>query len=194
MVAKKRTPQRRGFVQEAVKAGRRALRDAESRVPPDLRKQLERTITDGQKALTAAIRQLESQVRRTARQADVDKALKRLESLSRQVQKLARGAASGASRREGAKATRKPAARSRRAAGSPRKSPTEKTAAAKPAARRTAARKAPVATAAPAAAAAPRPARRRAPRLKRAPAAPEIHSVPPAPAPGPVPESVESEP
>jgi len=186
MATKKRTPRRRGFVQQAVKAGRRALRDAESRVPPDLRKQLERTITDGQKAVQAAIKQLETQVRRTARQADVDKALKRLESLSQQVQKLARGAAPGAPKRGRVNAsrkpaTRKPAARTRAAAKT-----VKKTAAAKPAARRTAVRRAPAATAA-----AARPVRRRAARPKAA--APEVHSVPPAPAPGPIPESVESE-
>ena len=54
-------------------------------MPPDVRRQLERSIKDGQKTLRTAIDQLQVQVRRTAKQADVDKALKRLEGLSKQV-------------------------------------------------------------------------------------------------------------
>src|ERR1700688_2116363 len=82
-----------GLVDRAVRAGRKALREAESRVPSDVRRQLERSIRDGQKTLKIAIDQLQVQVRRTAKQADVEKALKRLDGLSRQVQELARAAA-----------------------------------------------------------------------------------------------------
>jgi len=78
-----------GLVGRAVSAGKKALHEAESRMPPDMRRQLERSIKDGQKTLRTAIDQLQVQVRRTAKQADVDKALKRLEGLSKQVQKLA---------------------------------------------------------------------------------------------------------
>lgn len=83
-----------GLVGRAVKAGRKALRQAERRVPPDLRRQLERTIKDGQKTLKTAIDQLQTQVRSRANQADVDKVLKRLDGLSKQVQQMARGASS----------------------------------------------------------------------------------------------------
>src|SRR5487761_80702 len=96
MATRKRTPSRSrpsGLVDRAVRAGRMALREAESRVPSDVRRQLERSIKDGQKTLKAAIGQLQVQVRRTAKQADVEKALKRLDGLSRQVQELARAAA-----------------------------------------------------------------------------------------------------
>jgi len=90
---------RSSLVGRAVTAGRKALHEAERRVPPDIRRQLERSIKDGQKTLMTAIDQLQVQVRRTAKQADVDKALKRLEGLSRQVQNLARDASSrGAAR------------------------------------------------------------------------------------------------
>jgi polyhydroxyalkanoate synthesis regulator phasin len=184
MATKKRAPRRRGLVQQAVKAGRRALRDAESRVPADLRKQLERTINDGQKALQTAIRQLEAQVRRTARQADVDTALKRLESLSRQVQDLARRAAPGAPKRSAARATRKPAARKPAARTRRTAAAVKKAAAPKPATRRAAARKAPAATAV------PKRVRSRASRPRAA--VTEVHTVPAPPQPGPVPESVES--
>ncbi|MGA7912121.1 MAG: hypothetical protein WCC30_11330, partial [Candidatus Dormiibacterota bacterium] len=76
----------------AVRAGRKALREAESRVPADLRRQLERRIREGEKSLQAAIKQVRAQVKEAAKQADVDKALKRLDGLSKQVQQLARGA------------------------------------------------------------------------------------------------------
>jgi polyhydroxyalkanoate synthesis regulator phasin len=177
MAAKKRAARRSGLVQQAVKAGRRAFRQAESRVPADLRKQLERTINDGQKAVHTAIKELEAQVKRTARQADVDKALKRLESLSKQVQELARGVASrGAPTRRRAPSARKPAK-----ARSARRSSTTKTATRGPAAR-----KAKTGAAAPTR----RPARRASTRSRSS--RPAARIVPPAPVPGPVPESVDS--
>src|SRR6266853_1749439 len=92
MAARKRASSRSsrsGLVRRAVTAGRKALREAESRVPRDVRRQLERSIKDGQKTLKTAIDQLQVQVRRTAKQADVEKALKRLEGLSKQVQQIA---------------------------------------------------------------------------------------------------------
>src|ERR1700681_3908727 len=96
MATKKRSSSRSrpvGLVDRAVRVGRKALREAESRVPSDVRRQLERSIKDGQKTLKTAIDQLQVQVRRTARQADVEKALKRLDGLSKQVQDMARAAA-----------------------------------------------------------------------------------------------------
>ncbi len=137
---------RSGLVGRAVKAGRKALRQAESRVPPDLRRQLERTIKDGQKTLKTAIDQLQTQVRSRANQADVDKVLKRLDGLSKQVQQMARGA------------TSRGTTTARRAAG------TAKRTARKPAKRKTTApRSTSAAAAAPAASTTPRrsPTRRR---------------------------------
>jgi len=142
MATRKRTSsrsRRSGLVGRAVSAGRKALREAESRVPPDLRKQLERTIKDGQKTLASAIDQLQAQVRSRAKQADVDKVLKRLDSLSKQVQQVARGASSrGATTKRRAKpATAKRTARSTTRKAAPRKPATRKastrsTAAARP--------------------------------------------------------------
>jgi hypothetical protein len=109
-------------------------------VPSDLRRQLERSIKDGQKTLKTAIDQLQVQVRRTAKQADVEKALKRLEGLSKQVQQMAREAAS-----RGTTSTRRAASPRRRATTTPkrttRKAPTKKRTASarKPAAARSAA-------------------------------------------------------
>jgi hypothetical protein len=121
-----------------VTAGRNALREAESRVPPDIRRQLERTIRDGQKTLKATIDQLQAQVRSRAKQADVDKVLKRLDSLSKQVQQIARGASSrGAARASSTKRRAKTA--TRRAATSAKKTArptTRKAATPKPATRK----------------------------------------------------------
>jgi hypothetical protein len=139
-------------------------------VPSDVRRQLERSIKDGQKTLKTAINQLEAQVRRTAKQVDVEKALKRLDGLSKQVQQLARGAAS---RRAATprRTTRKAAGPAKRAAGTAKRRAAP---ARKPAARATV-RRAP--TASPA-----RATRRAAPR--RAPAPP--------PEPEPMPEPGDS--
>jgi hypothetical protein len=85
---------------------------------------VERSIKDGQKTLKAAIDQLQVQIRKTAKQADVDKALKRLEGLSKQVQQIARNVATGAPARPTRRAagTTKTAARRRKPAT--RKTPT----------------------------------------------------------------------
>ncbi len=140
MAAKKRASsrsRRSSLVGRAVTAGRKALREAESRVPRDVRRQFERSIKDGQKTLTRAIDQLQAQVRRTAKQADVEKALKRLDGLSKQVQQLARGATSpGAAKPR--RSTRKASGTARRASPAKRAAPARKPTA-RAAARRTAA-------------------------------------------------------
>src|SRR6202165_1397703 len=101
MATKKRSSSRSrpvGLVDRAVRVGRKALREAESRVPSDVRRQLERSIKDGQKTLKTAIDQLQVQVRRTAKHAHGEKGLKRLDGLSKQVQDMARaGGGRGAS-------------------------------------------------------------------------------------------------
>ncbi|MGH7760315.1 MAG: hypothetical protein ACREOY_02710 [Candidatus Dormibacteraceae bacterium] len=158
MAAKKRSSssrsRRAGLVDRAVSAGRNALREAESRVPSDVRRQFERSIKDGQKTLKAAMDQLQVQVRRTARQADVEKALKRLEGLSKEVQRMARDAA----------ARRTPT--TRRATSTKRRATTtgkRTTRKASTTAKTTASARKPAARPAPARTAAPRRAPRRGP-------------------------------
>jgi polyhydroxyalkanoate synthesis regulator phasin len=168
MAARKRASTRSQLLKRAVKAGRSALRNAEKRVPPDLRKQIERSVEDGQKTVHAAIKRVQTQLDRTARQADLDKVLKRLEGLSRQVQDIAGTAAAAATAPPTpTKAPRKPAT-------------TRKPAPRKPAARRAAPRKTATST---------RPAARRS--ASRAGTA--VRSAPPPPEPGPVPERMDSE-
>ena len=148
MAKKKRASSRSRLLNRAVKAGRSYLRQAERRLPPDVRKQIDRSIKDGQKTFEGAIKQLRTRVDRTASQVDLERALKRLDGLSKQVQALARSASSRATSRPTAatpakRTTRRPAARrtaTKAAAAKP-------AAARKPAARRAAPRRrAPTAT------------------------------------------------
>lgn len=129
MAARKRASTRSKLLKRALKAGRSAIREANKRVPPDVRKQIDRTVQDGQKTFHAAIKQVQTRLDRTARQADLDRAMKRLDKLAKQVRKIAAGTAAPSTARP---ARRKPAIR---------KAATRKPAARKPAARKTAARK-----------------------------------------------------
>src|SRR5258707_15069163 len=115
MATRKRPTSRSRLLKRAVKAGRSAFREAEKRVPPDVRKQVESRLKDGQKVVDSALKQFRAQLNRTARQADLDAALKRIDQLSRQVQELARSARSGAA--PAAKPARRAAAGAKRAAG-----------------------------------------------------------------------------
>ncbi|HEY8865204.1 MAG TPA: hypothetical protein VIO37_13720 [Candidatus Dormibacteraeota bacterium] len=128
---------------------------------------MERSIKDGQKTLKAAIDQLQVQVRKTAKQADVDKALKRLEGLRKQVQQIARSAATGTP------------ARSTRRAATTTKSSTKKAPArrSKPATRKTPAAARPASSSA--VKAAPKRARRASTRRSA------TSATPAAPAPEP---------
>jgi peptidoglycan hydrolase CwlO-like protein len=142
MAKKKRVSSRSKLLNRAVKAGRSYLRQAERRLPPDVRKQIDRSIKDGQKTFEGALKQVRTRLDRTASQVDLERALKRLDGLSKQVQQLARSAQARAASRTAAAAparttTRRPAAR--RAAT--RTAKAKPAAARKPAARRAAPRR-----------------------------------------------------
>jgi polyhydroxyalkanoate synthesis regulator phasin len=130
MAARKRASTRSKLLKRAVKAGRSALREAERRVPPDVRKQIERTVQDGQKTLHTAIKQVQTRLDRTARQTDLDRAIKRLDELTKQIRKMAIGATASATARRPATrkpATRKPAARKPAASrAAPRRAPAKR--------------------------------------------------------------------
>jgi hypothetical protein len=115
MAKKKPTSRRSGLVGRAVTAGRRALKEAESRVPPDLRKQVERRVRDANKTVQAAIKEAQVQVKRARTRSDVNSFLKRLDGLTKQAKQLARGTASKRSTTpratRKATTTRKPATR-----------------------------------------------------------------------------------
>jgi len=150
-----------------MKAGRTALRQAEKRIPPDLRRQIERGIKDGQKRFDATVKDIRARVSKATAPGEIDRALKRFSGLSKQVEGLARTLSNRA-----AAATRGTAPRrttttrrtaTRRATTAQRKPAARKPAARKPAARKPAARK---------------PAARRSPR--RATAPPPVVMAPPA--------------
>jgi len=118
MAKRKRATRRSGIVGRAVSAGRAALREAEKRVPPELRRQLERRIKDADKAARAAIKQLQAQARKASTRADVNSVLKRIDGLTKQARQAAGGTGSRASstRRRAASTTKRATTRARRAA------------------------------------------------------------------------------
>jgi peptidoglycan hydrolase CwlO-like protein len=142
MATKKRASSQSRFLNRAVKAGRSYLRQAERRLPPEVRKQIDRSIKDGQKTVEGAIKQLRTRLDRTANQVDLERALKRLDGLSKQVQQLARSVSSRPASTATRSATSRPAARRKTAraaapkAGAPTKAATKKTPARRAAPRR----------------------------------------------------------
>jgi hypothetical protein len=143
MATKKRTSSRSRLLKRAVKAGRSYLRQAERRLPPDVRKQIDRSIKDGQKTFEGALKQLRTRLDRTASQVDMEKALKRLDGLSKQVQAIARSAtARPATPTPTRRAARRPAASRRTTrAAAPKAAPPAKAATRKSPVRRTATRR-----------------------------------------------------
>src|SRR5256885_8588086 len=97
MAKKKRTSRRSGLVGRAVSAGRRAFREAEKRVPPDVRRQVERRLKDADKTARAAIKQLQAQAKKASTRADVNTLLKRIDGLTSQARQIARGTGARAS-------------------------------------------------------------------------------------------------
>jgi hypothetical protein len=138
MATRKRTTRRSGLVGRAVTAGRRALRQAESQVPPDLRRQVERRVRDANKTVQTAFKDAQARVMKaTSSRADVNNMLRRLDGLTKQAKQLARGTATRrratTRRATTATATRRVATRTKRAAGATARKVTAR----RPAARRT---------------------------------------------------------
>ncbi len=145
MATRKRSSSRSSVVGRAVSAGRRALREAEKRLPPDVRRQVERRLKDADKTARAAIKQLQAQARKASTRADVNNVLKRIDDLTRQARQIASSRLASASRRAST-TRRRPAATAKRAATRTRKAastakrkaaPTRKAAASRSAARST---------------------------------------------------------
>ena len=110
MATRKRAARRSGLVGRAVRAGRQALKEAESRIPPDLRRRVDRGIKDADKAARAAIKELQVQVKRASTRADVNSVLKRIDGLTRQARQIAQATGprkAAPARRRAATTTRK---------------------------------------------------------------------------------------
>ena len=141
MATRKRTTRRSSsLVGRAVSAGRRALREAESRIPPDLRRQLDRRLKDADKTARAAIKQLQAQVKKATTRADVNTVLRRIDALTKQARQVAQGrtprGAATPRRRAAATTTRRAPTRTRKAASTSRRArPAAAAAAAAPARR-----------------------------------------------------------
>lgn len=99
MAKRKRTSRRSSLVGRAVTAGRKALKEAESRIPPDLRKQVEQRVRDASKTVQAAIKEGQAQVKKASTRRDVNSFLKRLDGLTRQARELAKGTRRSTARR-----------------------------------------------------------------------------------------------
>ena len=160
----RRRPSSRSRLNQAVKAGRKALRQAEKRIPPDLRRQIERGIHDGQKRFDATVKDIRARVNKATAPGEIDRALKRFSGLSKQVEGLARTltrraavATRGTAPRRSATTRRTATRRATTAKRKPaaRKPAVRKPAAPKPAARKPAARRSPRRAAAPAVVMAP---------------------------------------
>ena len=125
MGKRKRAPQRNDLVGRAVRVGRRALKEAESRLPADLRRQLDRRLKDADKTARAAIKQLQVQVKRASTRADVNSVLKRIDGLTRQARQIAKGAGSrpAPAKRRAATSAKRAAPRTRKAATTAKRAP-----------------------------------------------------------------------
>src|SRR2546429_5890702 len=131
MAKRKRTSRRTGLVGRAVSAGRRALKEAESRVPPDLRRQVESRLKEADKNARAAIKTLQAQVKRASTRADVNNVLKRIDGLTKQARQIARGTGTRAAttRRRTTTTVKRAASRTtKKATASARRAPTRRTA------------------------------------------------------------------
>src|SRR5487761_1648921 len=123
MAARKRASTQSKLLNRAVKAGRSALRQAQRRLPPDVRKQIEKTVKEGQKTVYTAIKQVESRLDRTARQGGQRAPRPAAQRRARQRRgkpQRARQLLAGARRddRPGREARLPPSRRRRRATGS----------------------------------------------------------------------------
>jgi hypothetical protein len=90
------------LVGQARQAAESAVKDLQKRLPPDLVKQIERSLERGQNALDGSLKQVQARLNRTASQTDVDRLTRRIDDLTRQVNRLlgvARGAPSATARR-----------------------------------------------------------------------------------------------
>ena len=71
---------------QALEAGRDALKEAQRRLPPDWRHQVETRVTE-------AMRPFQAQLKSRARQSDLDELARRVDELADRVEKLSRAAA-----------------------------------------------------------------------------------------------------
>src|SRR5258707_14278026 len=86
----RRRPQPRSPLNRAVKASRKALRQAEKRIPPDLRRQIERGMKDGQTRFDATVKDVPTRGNKATAPGEMARAPKRFSGLTKQCEGLAR--------------------------------------------------------------------------------------------------------
>src|ERR1700730_2530059 len=89
--ASTRRPKDGNLVDQARQVAGSAVKDIQKRLPPDLTRQLERSLSQGQKAIQSSLQQVQARVNRTASQTDVDRLTRRIDELPRQVNRLVTG-------------------------------------------------------------------------------------------------------
>src|SRR5712691_5064405 len=80
-----------GLIEQGRVVAEVLLKDIQKRLPPDLLKQVERTVGQSQKTVQAGLRAIETQLRTTAKQADVDRLTKRVDALAKQFERAVSG-------------------------------------------------------------------------------------------------------
>src|ERR1700730_15125044 len=89
--ASTRRPKDGNLVDQARQVAGSAVKDIQKRLPPDLTRQLERSLSQGQKAIQSSLQQVQARVNRTASQTDVDRLTRRIDELKRQGDRLSNG-------------------------------------------------------------------------------------------------------
>src|SRR5437870_1346013 len=67
------------------------FKDLQKRLPPDLAKQVEKAVGQSHKTVQGGLKTLQTRLDKTARQADVDKLTKRIDALSKQLERVLSG-------------------------------------------------------------------------------------------------------
>src|SRR5262245_65727396 len=66
------------------------VKDLQKRLPPDLVKQVEKAVGQGQKTVQGSLQAIQAQLKNTAKQSDVDRLTKRIDALARHVEQIGR--------------------------------------------------------------------------------------------------------
>src|SRR5215472_179167 len=80
-----------GLLEQARVVAEAVMKDVQKRLPPDLVKQVEKTVGQSQKTVQAGLKAIQDQLKTTAKQADVDRLTKRVDALAKQFERAVSG-------------------------------------------------------------------------------------------------------
>src|SRR3981081_781348 len=89
--ASTRKPADGNLVTQARQAAGTAVKDLQKRLPPDLARQFERSLAQGQRAIQSSLTQVQNRLNRTSSQADGDRLTRPIDDLTRMVNRLVGG-------------------------------------------------------------------------------------------------------